>query len=88
MLFWGAAAHGSIFIYRLFVHEMPPMDSENMGILMNQTLAFRTVFLDDHPDFVFWRWVIAATTAPIITANLLDRIFKTKESEKIDNVKK
>ena len=79
MLFWGAAMHGSIFAFRLFLPELPPMDQETMGLLMNQSMAFRTVFLEDHPNFVFYRWIIAATTAPIITANLLDRIFKTKE---------
>lgn len=78
ILFWGAAMHGSIFILKLFFDELPPMDSETMSILMNQSMAFRNVYLDDHPNFIVWRWIIAATTAPIITANFLDRIFKTK----------
>ena len=81
MVFWGAAMHGSIFIWKLFMHEMPPMDQETMGIMMNQTMAFRTVYLTDHPDFVVWRWVIAATTAPIITTQILNRFFKTKEPQ-------
>ena len=86
MLFWGAAAHGSIFAYKLFVHELPPMNGESMDMMLNLTKAFRTVYLEDHPDFVFWRWVIAATTAPIITANVLDRIFKTKEDKSDLNI--
>ena len=80
MLFWGAAMHGSIFAYRLFSPELPPMDGETMGAMMNMSMAFRTVFLEDHPNFVFYRWIIAALTAPIITATLLDRIFKTKDA--------
>ena len=86
MVFWGAAMHGSIFAWRIFVHDLPPMDGDSMNMMMNQSMAFRTIYLTDHPDFVFWRWVIAATTAPLITANVLDRIFKTKE-EKSDLLK-
>ena len=78
--FWFAAAHGSIFAYRLFAHDMPDMtNQETMDGLMNLTMAFRTVTLEDHPNFVFYRWILAAVTTPIIASKVLDRIFKTKE---------